>query len=249
METVQTSGNRTVAPILLDNGLQLDGEAVRDANGKYLQQSQQGWEKHFAGTGKHIPTVSEYVSTIKQLDERGDHASQGLLQDLRESWLCAGKIDYNNSNLPSGSGYLNQLVKDPAWKRALEDELFHYDAHEAVSVLQTVTGKRPYIWTPGASGRKSHPERAAWLVILTDRFYLSCGSDPIDGNGRSRGVREGGAAGARVEKKSSLEEEKLHSRIEEELSRFDEFVGTYGQDKYARVKQEVKQNLKGLYKK
>ena len=42
--------------------------------------------------------------------------------------LCAlsTKIDYDQSNLPIGDGYLDVLVKNPAWKRALEEEIFQY---------------------------------------------------------------------------------------------------------------------------
>ena len=44
------------------------------------------------------------------------------------------------------------------------------------------------------------------------------------------------------------EEERLSAKVDEELSRFDGFVGTFGKDNYSHVKQEVARSLKELYK-
>ncbi len=177
-----------VEPIVLDNFV-LDGEAVCHSDGTYTD-SQQGWETYFFSIGKRLPTVKEYVSALKQLDEQNDSALQGIIQDLRESMLCTRtKIDYETSNIPVGNGYLDVLIKDSAWRNALQDEVLQYDAPEAIDVLQKVSGKRSYIWTPDTNGRKSHPERAVWLSINTDRFDLDCYDDPIGDAGRSRGVR------------------------------------------------------------
>ncbi|MEK6809233.1 MAG: hypothetical protein AABY40_01030 [Nanoarchaeota archaeon] len=175
-------------PILIGSNLALDGEAERDADGRYLRFSQQGWEQHFAGTGKRIPAVWEYVAAFKQLDERKDYALSGILQDLNENLSCAGKIDYRSSNIPVGNGYIDQLVADTSWRRALEDELFHYDAGETAKLLQKVSGKHPYIWTLNVSGRKSNPEKAVWLFISKSRFGLSCDNSHISIDGRARGV-------------------------------------------------------------
>src|SRR3989344_5244795 len=118
-----------IAPIRLDNGLLLDGEAERDCKGKYMRNTQQGWATRYAGTGKRIPALAEIISGIRQADQQNDSAAlQGILQDLREDWLCAGKLDYDRSNLPVGNDYLDVLVKDSAWRKALQDELFQYDA-------------------------------------------------------------------------------------------------------------------------
>ncbi len=176
---------------LVFDDLFLDGEAVRDAKGKYLVKSQQGWEQYFAGSGKRLPTLAEYVTIIKQLDERNDSVALGSIrQDLRESALCTGtKIDYRTSNLPVDAGYLDVLVKDSAWQTALQD-LLKQDVEETVDLLQRTSGKRPYIWTPGAYGRTAHPERAVWLNISSDRFNLDCYDNPISSGGRARGVRE-----------------------------------------------------------
>ncbi|MEK6863122.1 MAG: hypothetical protein AABW53_00280 [Nanoarchaeota archaeon] len=195
MEALQTSETRTVEPIVLDRGLLLDGEAIRNPNGSYRIDSQQGWERYLALFGKRLPTVGEYVAAIKQLHEGNNPDLAGILQDLQESALCTGtKIDYDKSNLPLGNGYLNVLVKDPAWKRALEEEIFQYDALKTIDTIQSASGKRSYIWTPDASGRKLHPERAVWLYCITDRFGLSCDYDPIGYNGRARRVRGAGEA-------------------------------------------------------
>jgi len=198
-----------IEPISINSNLVLDGEAVRGTYGNYLTNSQQGWEQYFAGSGKCLPMVREYIITLQQLHERRDLALPGLLQDLQESALCTGtKIDYSNSNLPVGDGYLDELLKDSAWKNALQDEVFHYDASEAVDVLQEVSGKRLYIWTPSAEERKSHPERAVWLCINTDWFNLNCYNNPINDYGRSRGVHEVGAAGASKKSEESAKTEK-----------------------------------------
>ncbi len=177
-------------PILIGSNLVLDGEAERGTDGKYLVLSQQKWEQHFAGMERRVPAVWEYVAVLKQLDERNDPALAGILQDLNQNFLCAGKIDYRNSNFPVGSGYIDQLVADTLWRRALENELFHYDARETAKLLHEVSGKRPYILTPDAEGRKSAPERAAWLDIGIGRFSLDCSSSTIYILGRSRWVRE-----------------------------------------------------------
>ena len=185
----------------LNNCLILDREAVRNPDGSYRYDCQQGWEEYFVGIGKRLPTVQEYIKALKQLDERNDPALEGILQDLTESYLCTGlRIDYTKSNIPLGSNYVDNLINNPAWQKALEDELFHYDAREVVDVLQRASGKRPYISTPSAYERKSYPERAVWLDILADRFGLYCGYGPINSGGRARGVR---AAGACAEKMSS----------------------------------------------
>ncbi|MBI4147433.1 hypothetical protein HY494_02155, partial [Candidatus Woesearchaeota archaeon] len=75
---------------------------------------------------------------------------------------------------------------------ALQDFLQH-DVEETTNMLQKVSGKRPYIWTPDAAKRKSNPERAVWFDIHADRFDLYCDNDPIVDLGRARGVRRGSA--------------------------------------------------------
>ena len=250
------SGSRTVEPIVLGYFV-LDGEAERGVDGKYLIKSQQGWEQHYVGTRKRLPSVREYIITLKQLEERKDQALPGLLQDLREDSLATGvKIDYDNSNLPVGDGYLDELIKDSAWKSALEDEVIQSDAPEAASVLHRATGKRPYIITPSADGRKSHPKRAVWLDIGTVRSILYCYCDPFGGFGRSRGVSEVGAAGARTKKSdpayqnpAMAEEQRLTARVEEELSRFDKYLGTFGQQEYQKDKKRATEQLLALLKK
>lgn len=195
MEALQTSETRTVEPIVLDHGLLLDGEAIRDPNGSYRVDSKQGWERYLAPFGKRLPTVGEYVAAIKQLHEENDPHLTGILQDLLEYALCTStKIDYDKSNLPIGDGYLDVLVKNPAWKRALEEETFQYDALETISTIQSASGKRPFIWTPSAESRKAFPERAVWLSSGTDRFSLDCYSSPIYSYDRARGVRGAGEA-------------------------------------------------------
>ncbi|MDP3698573.1 MAG: hypothetical protein Q8R47_03220 [Nanoarchaeota archaeon] len=257
METLQTVGNRTVEPIALDDPLVLDGEAERSADGKHLIKSQQGWEQHFADAGKRLPTVGEYVTALKQLDERKNTALPGILQDLRESALCTGtKIDYGHSNLPQGSGYLDELMKDSAWKNALQDEVLQYDAQEAVSVLQRASGKRPYLWTPDAGGRKSYPERAVWLGIYAGGFSLGCYDYPILSLGRARGVRDVGAASARAEKTGSAycdsaktSEEVLGERIREILSPYEQLKSSATAKLYGDITENAVRDFKELYKK
>ncbi len=168
--------------------LDLDDEAVRGADGEYLIKSQQDWKQYFAGSGKRLPTLVEYITIIKESEQTNRSQLESIMQDLRESSLCAGTIDYRTSNLPVGNGYLDVLVKDSAWQTALQDLLQH-DVKETTNILErTSRGKYPYIWTPDASGRKSHPERAVWLNIYTGRFLLNC-DNPISYGGRVRGVR------------------------------------------------------------
>lgn len=179
-------------PIVVGN-LVLDGEVVRDPDGSYHIDSQQGWEKLFAYSGKSIPTVEEIVITFKYLNERKDRALRGILYDLKESALCSGKINYSKSNIPVGEGYIETLIKDSAWQKALEDEMFHCDAKEAVNVIEEISKKRLYLWAPSVKERISQPERAVWLLIDTCRFYLSCYDILTNNVGRARGVLVNGA--------------------------------------------------------
>ncbi len=256
METLQTSENRTVEPIMLDN-LILDSEAVRDADGKYFVKSQQGWEQYFAGTGKRLPTVAEYITIFKQLNERSDSAIEGIMQDLCENALCTGtKIDYRTSNLPVGGGYLNILMKDSTWWTELQDLLQH-DVEEAINMLYEVSGKHLYIWTPDASGRKSRPERVVWLDVYADKFILNCSGSPFVIGG-ARGVRVVGAAGAQKKEGSPVEgsvyrkpamteEQRLEGQISEALSLFDQLKSPATPELYAKLKQQALQQLKKLY--
>ncbi|MEK6809365.1 MAG: hypothetical protein AABY40_01705 [Nanoarchaeota archaeon] len=181
-------------PILIGSNLVLDGEAVRNPDGNYRLDSLRGWEEHFAGTGKRIPTVGEYVAVFKQLYEQNNPALDGILQDLNESGLCAGKIDYRSSNLPIGSGFVDELIIDYCWQKALEDELFLCNAFDAVNVLWEASGKRPYILTPDAEERKSALEKAAWFCIYPSGFNLDCDNDHFSIIDRARGVYEVSAA-------------------------------------------------------
>ncbi len=247
--------SRTVEPIVLDN-LVLDGEAERGADGSYLLKNQREWEEHFAGMGKRIPTVSEYVRFIDYTRQNNRPAFNGIMRDLEETWLCAGKIDYSKSNLPVGNGPVDQLLEDPFWQIALEDELFHYNAQRTVALLQEATGKRPYILTPDASGRKSLPERAVWLYIGADWFLLNCYGDPIDGNGRARGVREVGAAGAREKyvnppcrTPATKPEEVLEGKLVEIISPFRQLKAPATAELYDGLEQQALRELTELYTK
>ena len=194
----------------------LDGGAVRNPDGSYRTNSQQGWQWYFDIAEKRLPTVREYVAVLKQLHDQQSPALQGILQDLRESRLCTEiTINYDKSNIPLGMGYINNLIKDSAWRKALEDEIFQYDVKEANRVLQEISGKRPYIWTPSAEGRKSNPKRAVWLNIYADRFSLNCDDLPIGILGRARGVREISATDMNIEQKiqDALEVKLLRSAI------------------------------------
>ena len=117
MATAQMIRNRTVKPIVLDH-LVLSGEAERGADGSYLRKSQQGWEEHYAGSGKRLPTVGEYVRFIDYTHQNNHPAFNGIMRDLEENWLCAGKIDYSKSNIPPGDGYVEELIRDHAWRKA-----------------------------------------------------------------------------------------------------------------------------------
>ena len=177
--------------------LVLDGAAELGSYRERLIKSQYEWKLRYVDTGKRLPTVEEYIIILGQSHERNDPGLLGIIYDLIESALCTGTtIDYRKSNIPLGSGYLDQLLSDSAWRKGLEDEVFQYDARKAITILQQVSGKRPYIWTPDAAGRKLHPERAVWLKFNADRFNLYCGLNPIEYYGRSRGVREVSALGA-----------------------------------------------------
>ncbi|MEK6863124.1 MAG: hypothetical protein AABW53_00290 [Nanoarchaeota archaeon] len=248
-------------PILLDNGLLLDGKVIRIPRGGYRISTQQGWEMHLAPLGKRLPTVGEYVAAIKKLHEGNDiDLARMLPQDLLEFALCTGtKIDYDKSNLPLGNGYLDFLVKDPAWKRALEDEIFKCDALETIDTIRCASGKRPYIWTSSAKSRKATPETAVGLHSLVDKFDLDCYDSPFSNFGRARGVREVGAEGACANEKDKIPavlsatpvaetSTELEDKIAGVLSHFDQFKPRKSASQYEAAKARALAELKGLYK-
>ncbi len=74
------------------------------------------------------------------------------------------------------------------------------DGETIIQTVEFVSGKNKsniFGWTANNTindtkyTRASHPERAVWLSINADWFYLSCYSLPISSNGRVRGVRLG----------------------------------------------------------
>ena len=234
----------------------LDGEAVRYWDRNYRIDTQQGWEQHFAGSEKRLPTVGEIILTIKQLYERKDPALQGILQDLEETGLCTGlRIDYKKSKLPLKSDYVDILVNDSACCKALEDEVFQCNAKEAVNVLQRASGKRPCLLVSGAEGRRLLPKRAVRLYIHADEFVFYCLSNRIGNlNGRARGVRNV-AAEVRAEETVSAyrdpamtKEEELDQRIREILSSYDQLKSTKASKLQDEVTEKAVRELKGLYK-
>ena len=217
----EKAAHSTVEPIMLENiilygrdgiparvykHLELDREAVRRGDGRYLTKSQEEWETYFAGSGKKLPTAAEWYAIMDQMHTTKHPALKGIILDLTENWLCTStRINYAKNiirhpdfgdittGIPSGDHWLDEVVKKKVWKDGLEMMLLAKDAHEAVKTLHAISGKRPYIWTPDAAGRKSNPERAVWLNIGTDWFILNCYIDPIGNDGRARGVRVVGA--------------------------------------------------------
>ena len=182
----------------------LDSEAVRKADGSYLTDSQVGFEKYFASgkDGRRLPSLREWYAMTVLLRDTKVTAFDGLIRDMKDSWLCTGtKIDYKNNTIthpgydpikcafPAGDHWLDEVIEDKKWRKVLQALFGPKDVEIVPETLQTISGKRPYIWTPDTSGRKSHPERAAWLDIGADWFDLKGNYDPIIINGRSRGVR------------------------------------------------------------
>ncbi len=182
----------------------LDGEAVCKADGSYLIETQRGFEKYFASKkdGRRLPDARELYAVIERLHDTKNPALGGIVSDMESSWLCTGTgIDYKKNIIvhpgfgstecifPAGSHWLDEVVDDNNWKKVLQAVFGPKDVERVPEILQAVSRKRPYIWTPDASGRKSLPERAVWLNISTDRFDLCCDFNPIIGDGRVRGVR------------------------------------------------------------
>ncbi|MBI4147524.1 hypothetical protein HY494_02630 [Candidatus Woesearchaeota archaeon] len=186
----------------------LDGKAVRKADGSYLINNQLSFEKYFASKkdGRRLPNASEWYAMIERLYDTKNPALEGIVCDLRESWLCTGtKINYTgniiihpgsdhiNCAIPNGNHWLDEVIDDGEWKKVLRALFGPKDVERVPEVLEVVNGKRPYIWVPDATGRKSAPERAVWFDIATVRFGLDCLDDPVSGFGRARGVRREGA--------------------------------------------------------
>lgn len=182
----------------------LDSEAVRKADGKYLIESQVGFEKYFASgkDGRRLPSLREWYAMTVLLGDTKRTEFDGLIRDMKDSWLCTGtKIDYKNNlvihpgydpiecTFPAGDHWLDEVIDDKKWRRVLRALFGPRDVELVPEVLEKISGKRPYLWTPDVSGRKSLPERAVWLYINAGGFYLSCSSNPIDSLGRARGVR------------------------------------------------------------
>lgn len=189
----------------------LDGEAVRGADGEYLIKSQREFEKYFAsGKDGRLPTAMEWYAMIERLHDTKNPALEGIVRDMKESWLCTGTgIDYAANTIvhpghgtiacpiPAGDHWLDEIIGDKKWKKVFQALFGPKDVERLPEVFQAVSGKRTYIWTPSAESRKSYPERAVWVIIDSDRFDLICNLIPIIILGRSRRVRVESAAGAR----------------------------------------------------
>lgn len=189
--------------------LELDGEAVRGRDGKYLIKTQQEWndyyEHAYTTERKELPSLPLLYAMIERMHDEKHPALASVVQDMRENWLCAGTVinyqkdiathkwidsKYNvTCKIPLGNHWLDEAIKTKDWKQALQALFMPKDVERVPKVLHAVSGKRPYIWTPDTEGRKSNPERAVWLDIGTDWFYLGCTNYPISNFGRARGVR------------------------------------------------------------
>jgi len=171
-----------IEPIPVRNNLVLDGEAVYDPNGNYRIENQQNWEKDLTKMGKRLPTVGEYIITFNQLmNEQNIPALNKILEEIYFNMLCAGKINFSKSNFPEvdnrhelPTNYLDNLVKDPTWRKSLEEELFHYDAQQALDIMQRASGRKPYLWLPNIRERRERPKKAIWLSFNEDRFNIVC---------------------------------------------------------------------------
>ena len=195
--------------VLTHKRLELDGEAVRGGDGKYLIKTQKEWydyyEVNYIKDGKDLPSLPVMYAIIERMYDEKHPALASVVQDMRENWLCAGTvINYQKDfathkwidtqhnvtcKIPLGDHWLDEAIKKKDWKQAMQALFLPKNVERVPEVLNAVSGKRPYIWTPNADGRKSNPERAVWLYFYADRFGLYCGYSPISYAGRSRGVR------------------------------------------------------------
>ncbi len=191
--------------------LTLDGEAIRKADDSYFLSSQCGFEECFASEKEgRLPSTRELYALIERLHNTESPSLAGIIRDLREAWLCTGtKIDYSKNiithpdfepiscTIPAGDHWLDEIITEKKWRKTFQALFGPKEVDRVPELLQAVSGKRPYIWTPSAESRKANPERAVWLSSYADRFGLDCYNLPISLNGRARRVRIEGAAGAR----------------------------------------------------
>jgi len=182
--------------------------------------------------------------------------------NFREPFLPVEPVDYDDSHekeLDSNNGKYNQLLEEgdilghDGWLAAVEGDVHLLDTYRNI-IFNGFKKKRAM----GFYVRQNTEQDGLRALLVHD---LSSDSD-ADGGGNLdslgsflRGSPVVGARSARAKKTGSAyrnpamtEEERLTTSIEQELSRLDGFVGTYGQENYAKIKQEVAQNLKGLYK-
>src|SRR3989338_4162646 len=187
-------------PIIVDN-LVLDGEAVHRQDGEYLYGSHEGWKNHFRNTRKRLPSVAEYIVIFKTLHARNDPALEGIIHDLCDSSNILDQkikmiaslstrveMDYGKGKIPMGSGYADDLINDPEWKKWLEDKILQYDVRESIDVLQQVSGKRLYVGTPDHVARYYYPKKAVELAIGEDKFLIKCWNNLTNCISRARGI-------------------------------------------------------------
>ena len=143
-------------------------------------------------------------------------------------------------------GWLAVVEEDKALLKALHDiyfKGFKRDLGMGFFVRQDTSGDRLRGLRALFVLNLYHNSTANGDYSLYYSGYFLLGS-PVVG---ARSAREKNS-GSAYRNPAMTKEERLHSSIEEELSRFDGFAGTHGQENYRKIKQEVAKNLKGLYK-
>jgi hypothetical protein len=169
----------------------IDGSCPKKANGSYITKTQDEWVVYAREKGKRILSAPLLVAAIEKMSETKHPGLPGLVKDIQKSWYCtSSRIDYSKNriiqgygfpeafaqefNLPIGDTYLDEIVRERAWRPALQSLFMSKDLEKSIATLNNVFKVRPYVWSPSADGRTSNPLRAVFVYAYPTSLGLYC---------------------------------------------------------------------------
>jgi hypothetical protein len=178
----------------------IDGSCPKKTDGSYITKTQDDWAVYAKEKGKRILPFPLLVAAVEKMSETKHPGLPDLVKDIQKSWYCtSSRIDYSEEkmihgygfpesfaqefNLPIGDTYLDEIVRERAWRSALQSLFMSRDLEKSIATLKNIFKVRPYIWSPSADNRKSNPLRAVFvnasptslLLFCSNPFFSYCG--------------------------------------------------------------------------
>ncbi len=200
----------------LHNVPYLTGVSVIDWSKELLDQGRRHNQNEWLDFSKNqefqLPSMLDYTATVQVLHQHRKGAQEKLVdkiksllqKDMQDSRMATStRIHYtpfspdkimHGYGTSRGISFEANLVGPDleGFKDISDSELKSLfgvsDADKITQAHKWFSGKNSYFFRTN-SRPKVLTEKAVWLDISTDRFYLYCGNNPILNNGRARGVR------------------------------------------------------------